>query len=104
MRNLLFLLSAIAVNIMSVTGICAQESLTVDSLKSASDSVILQLNNQIRELKLQGIMMQEQLDRSGKNAREDSVQKALTKARIDSLRQITEGAPLSVEGDTLLPH
>ncbi|MDE6012007.1 MAG: mechanosensitive ion channel family protein [Prevotella sp.] len=102
MRNLLFLLSAIAVNIMSVTGICAQESLTVDSLKNASDSVILQLNNQIRELKLQGIMMQERLDRSGKNAREDSVQKALTKARIDSLRQITEGAPLIVEGDTLL--
>lgn len=102
MRNLLFLISVIAVNIMSVTGICAQESLTVDSLKSASDSVILQLNNQIRELKLQGIMMQEQLERSGKNAREDSVQKALTKARIDSLRQITEGAPLIVEGDTLL--
>ena len=44
-------------------------------------------------------MMQEQLAESG---RSDSLRTAERKARIDSLRQITSGAPLIVDGDTLL--
>lgn len=56
---------------------------------------------QIQELKLQSILMQERLEDSGKSAREDSLRQALRRARIDSLRNIIQGVPLVVEGDTL---
>ena len=74
----------------------------LDSLKAANDSIVEELRQQVQELKLQGIMMQEQLERSGKSAREDSLRLAERKARVDSLRNVTPGAPLVVEGDTLL--
>ena len=102
MRKLLFRLIVTAVCLASTNGTWAEETSEADSLKSVNDSIVQQLNNQIRELKLQSIMMQEQLERTGKNARQDSIQKALTKARIDSLREITPGAPLVIDGDTLL--
>lgn len=102
MRNLLTRLTVVAVCLTAACGLWAQSQDDADSLRTATDSVVQQLSNQIRELKLQSIMMQEQLERSGQNAREDSVQKALTKARIDSLREITAGAPLVIDGDTLL--
>ncbi|MBQ8656759.1 MAG: mechanosensitive ion channel family protein [Prevotella sp.] len=88
--------------LMSV-GIQAQSSssATADSLQSTSDSLVQQLRNQVQELELQGIMMREQLERTGQNAREDSLRMAERKARIDSLRQTTTGAPLIIEGDTL---
>jgi len=102
MRKLLFRLIVTAVCLASTNGTWAEETSEADSLKSVNDSIVQQLNNQIRELKLQSIMMQEQLERTGKNARQDSIQKALTKARIDSLREITPGAPLVIDDDTLL--
>ena len=74
----------------------------LDSLKAVNDSIVGELRHQVQELKLQGIMMQEQLERTGMNAREDSLRQAERKARIDSLRNVTQGAPLVVEGDTLL--
>ena len=74
----------------------------IDSLQAVNDSIVLSLNNQIQELKLQGIMMQEQLERTGKSAKEDSLRKVARKARVDSLRNVTPGAPLVVDGDTLL--
>lgn len=74
----------------------------IDSLRAVNDSIVSELRNQIQELKLQGIMMQEQLERTGKNAKEDSLRLAERKARVDSLRNVTEGAPLVIEGDTLL--
>ncbi len=72
-----------------------------DSLMAVHDSVVQHLNHQIQELKLQGIMMQEQLELTGKNAKEDSLRKAERKARVDSLRNVTPGAPVVVDGDTL---
>jgi len=78
------------------------EQITVDSLEAEQDSVIQALRNQVQELKLQGIMMQEQLERTGMSAREDSLRQAHRRARIDSLREITPGAPLVIDGDTLL--
>jgi len=77
----------------------AQVEMNVDSLKSGSDSLVQVLRNQVQELQLQRIMMQERLEASG---RSDSIQVAERKARIDSLRKITPGAPLVIDGDTLL--
>ena len=77
----------------------AQVEMNVDSLKSGSDSLVQVLRNQVQELQLQRIMMQEHLEASG---RSDSIQVAERKARIDSLRKITPGAPLVIDGDTLL--
>ena len=74
----------------------------IDSLQAVNDSIVVSLNNQIQELKLQGIMMQEQLERTGKSAKEDSLRQVARKARVDSLRNVTPGAPLVVDGDTLL--
>ena len=74
----------------------------IDSLQAVNDSIVLSLNNQIQELKLKGIMMQEQLERTGKSAKEDSLRQVARKARVDSLRNVTPGAPLVVDGDTLL--
>ncbi|MCR5819172.1 MAG: mechanosensitive ion channel family protein [Prevotella sp.] len=80
-------------------GVDGQERSEADSLKAVNDSIILQLRNQVQELKLQGIMMQEQLNRNGYN---DSLRIAERKARVDSLREITPGAPLVIDDDTLL--
>lgn len=75
---------------------------TIDSLKAVNDSIVENLNHQIQELKLQGIMMQEQLELTGKSAKEDSLRQAERKARVDSLRNVTAGAPVVIDGDTLL--
>ncbi len=72
-----------------------------DSLMATHDSIVKNLNHQIQELKLQGIMMQEQLELTGKNAKADSLRQAERKARVDSLRNVTVGAPVIVDGDTL---
>lgn len=77
----------------------AQTEIKCDSVVSESDSLVQVLRSQVQELQLQRIMMQEQLAESG---RSDSLRTAERKARIDSLRQITSGAPLIVDGDTLL--
>ena len=71
----------------------------MDSLRAVNDSIIQELRDQVQELKLQGIMMQEELAR---NEKDDSLRIAERKARVDSLREITPGAPLIVSGDTLL--
>lgn len=73
-----------------------------DSIMAMHDSIVENLNHQIQELKLQSIMMQEQLEQTGQGAKEDSLRLAARKARVDSLRNVTTGAPLVVEGDTLL--
>lgn len=81
------------------SGISAQSDFAVDSVTSESDSLIQVLRNQVQELQLQRIMMQEQLSETG---RSDSLRAAERKARVDSLRTITPGSPLVIDGDTLL--
>ena len=94
--------------ICATTVFCQEEAIDaasvsmLDSLKAVNDSIVSELRNQVQELKLQGIMMQEQLELTGKSAKEDSLRQAERKARVDSLRNVTPGAPLIVEGDTLL--
>ncbi len=97
-RILLLVLSAI----VAMCAVNAQEShASYDSLPVQNDSVVQALQNQIRELKMQGILMQEQLEATGKSIREDSLRVARRKARIDSLRMFMPGVPLIVDGDTL---
>ena len=79
-----------------------QNSTLVDSLTAVSDSMVRELTSQVQELQLQRIMLQEQLERSGQNARMDSIAKVQRQQRIDSLRKVTTGSPLIVEDDTLL--
>lgn len=69
------------------------------------DSVRLLVDSLIRELqavKIKELDMREKLKGNSLSAREDSLRKAQQKQRIDSLRSITPGVPLVVEGDTLL--
>ena len=74
----------------------------MDSVMAVNDSITRELRHQIQELKLQSIVMQEQLEKTGENTREDSLREMKKRQRIDSLRQVTQGSPLIVEGDTLL--
>ena len=69
----------------------AQTVANVDSVMPESDSLVRVLRNQVQELQLERIMMQERLAETG---RSDSLWVAERKARIDSLRKITPGAPL----------
>lgn len=68
---------------------------------AARDSVIAVLRDELQELKLRQIVMNEQLELSGRSAREDSLAKAQRRQRIDSLRQVTTGEAVVVDGDTL---
>lgn len=77
----------------------AQTVVKVDSVLSESDSLVQTLRNQVQELQLQRIVMEERLAETG---RSDSLRIAERKARIDSLRKITPGSPLVIDGDTLL--
>jgi small-conductance mechanosensitive channel len=68
-----------------------------DSVQMLVDSLIREL----QEAKIHELSMRDKLDASGQTAYEDSVRKALQRQRIDSLRRITPGVPLVIEGDTL---
>ena len=85
---------------MGVSGVSRLSEM--DSVMAVNDSITRELRHQIQELKLQSIVMQEQLEKTGENTREDSLREVKKRQRIDSLRQVTQGSPLIVEGDTLL--
>ncbi len=72
-----------------------------DTLKSHADSLIDSLTYQVQTLRLQEIVLREQLAKNGQNAQRDSLRKAERKHQIDSLRKVTVGVPVVVEGDTL---
>ena len=74
---------------------------TLDTL-STNDSIVQALNNQVRELKLERVMLQNELTRTGMSIRLDSLQRINRQRQIDSLREVTQGVPLVVEKDTLL--
>lgn len=92
----------IAVMALALTAGAQVESVNVDSLTMQSDSLIQALRSQVQELQMQSIIMREQLEKTGEAARDDSLRLARRKQRIDSLRSIIPGAPLIIEGDTLL--
>ena len=93
-------LSCFLLFIVSILPVTAQEQ--ADSLAAAHDSLVRVLQSQVQELELKRIYMETELERVGRNARRDSLYRLQQRQRIDSLRQITQGAPLVIEGDTLL--
>ena len=74
---------------------CAQEQ---DSVQQRMDS----LQRELHEMKMKEMVLRNALDESGRGAREDSLRKVEQKQRIDSLRKVTPGVPLVIDGDTLL--
>jgi len=89
------LLTLLSISIFVLSSLSAQERID-------SDSVIRHLQTQLHEMQLRDVMLREQLDRSGRTQRSDSLRRALMKARIDSLRNITPGASVVIDGDTIL--
>lgn len=96
--TLLFLFGGLFVSLAAQE----QNDNSSDSLTAGSDSMVQVLMAQVQELQLQRILLQEQLELSGQNARMDSIARVQRQQRIDSLRKITPGSPLIVEEDTLL--
>ena len=76
----------------------AVAALHQDSVRLLVDSLIREL----QEVKIKELDMRSKLEGSGHTAHEDSVRKARQRQRIDSLRSITPGVPVVVQGDTLL--
>ena len=74
-----------------------ESTVVPDSVQMLVDSLIREL----QEAKVHELSMRDKLEASGQTAYEDSVRKAIQQQRIDSLRRITPGVPLVVEGDTL---
>lgn len=80
------------------------ESVKPDSLhRSPEDSVLIEnLMLQIQELKLNEILIRNEYDKNSQLSVEaDSIKEAKKRQQIDSLRNLTPGIPLVVEGDTL---
>ena len=94
------LLMAVMVVALTVSG--QENSVGADSLSVQTDSMLLALRSQLHEQQMQNIMLLEQLEKSGEAARDDSLRLVRRKQRIDSLRSIVTGAPLVIDGDTLL--
>ena len=88
-----------------LTGIAAAQTTEatemIDSLKNAQDSLIQELRSQLQEFKMQQIILQEELERTGQKYVNDSLAELERHRRVDSLRQITPGAPLIIDEDTL---
>ena len=82
--------------LLPVMGMTAQEQ-EPDSVQLVMDS----LHREIQSLQLEKMMMQHQLDSTGKSAREDSLRKEMRRQQVDSLRMVTSGVPVVVSGDTL---
>ena len=69
-----------------------------DSVRQRMDS----LQRELHEMKMKEMVLRNALDESVRGAREDSLRKVEQKQRIDSLRKVTPGVPLVIDGDTLL--
>lgn len=92
----------IAVMALTLTAVAQEQTVNIDSLSSAKNDTIQALRSMLQEQQMKNIMMQEQLEKTGEAARDDSLRLVRRKERIDSLRNITPGAPLIIDGDTLL--
>lgn len=92
----------IAVMALTLTAVAQEQPANIDSLSAAKNDTIQALRSMLQEQQMKNIMMQEQLEKTGEAARDDSLRLVRRKERIDSLRNITPGAPLIIDGDTLL--
>ena len=76
----------------------------VDSLAKADSIIIADLLLQIQQMRLNEILYLEELEKSRSATISDSIRAALHKIRIDSLRKVTQGAPLRVDDITLFTY
>ncbi len=103
-KLLFFFVSALClgVSLRAQNLIPAPDDAAVTSGTSDSDSVIASLSERLEEVSMQNFILQEALERTGRQFALDSVAKAQRRHMVDSLRRVTKGAPLVVDGDTLL--
>ena len=66
------------------------------------DSLIRDLSEQVQDMRMQNFMLQEALERTGRQIALDSAAQADRRRMVDSLKAVTPGAPLVVDEDTLL--
>lgn len=100
MRKLLFYLFLSCVSLQLSAQTAEEDS--VAAIAHEQDSIIQSLRNKVEEMTMQQVMLLAELERTGRIARLDSMAQAERQHHIDSLRQITKGAPVVVDGDTLL--
>lgn len=87
--------------VIALVGLIVGQSAFAGSLDILRDSLVAVLQSQVQELQLREIVLTEQLEQTGLSARLDSLKQAERRQRIDSLRKITPGSPVVVDGDTL---
>ena len=92
--------------LIASSSLMAQDS--TDSTSLAQDSInilnmqIQNLNLMLQDKNMQNLVLQNELERAGQKVMMDSISQASRKQLIDSLRNVTPGAPIVVDGDTLL--
>ena len=101
MRKLLFYLLLACVSLQLSAQTAEEDSMAAVSQSHEQDSIIQSLRGQVEEMNMQRMMLLAELERTGRIARMDSMAQAERQQQIDSLRQITKGAPVVVDGDTL---
>ena len=87
--------------LMFCTGMAAAQEMADSIEVSAQDSLVQELRSQLQEFKMQQIILQEELERTGQKYLNDSLLEQQRRRRVDSLREITPGAPLIIDDDTL---
>ncbi len=74
----------------------------IEEDRQKADSIkLIELTLQLEEMKLNEILLKSKLEENNQYFIADSIKKALQIQRIDSLRAVTPGVPIVVEGDTL---
>lgn len=79
------------------------QSLTVEERLHRDSLRLQEMQMQLQEMKLKGLLLQTELDNAhNRTQRDDSLKRMRQLQVIDSLRSLTPGAPVVVEQDTLL--
>ncbi len=79
-----------------------QEPLTVEERHRRDSLRLLEMESELREMKLNEIILRTELNNTlNQNHAADSIKKEMQQRRIDSLRSITPGVAVIVSGDTL---
>lgn len=92
--------------LIASSSLMAQDSTDSTSLEQDSINIlnmqIQNLNLMLQDKNMQNLVLQNELERAGQKVMMDSISQASRKQLIDSLRNVTPGAPIVVDGDTLL--
>ena len=98
-KRLFFLLM---LSLLTCLGISSQTvEMPLLEEKDSDQLVIDSLKRELDDHKLRMMLMKHMLDSTGHTARTDSLRKERLRQHIDSLRQVTPGSPVVIDGDTL---